>query len=305
MHRNTSVSLLQKNRLLESAQACGHHLQLFDVGGLTMKPSKYRCVQFWTRKRIVDFVSTSSPGKCALRSVMQHRENRQPRTLTKGLFSTSGAFWGWCVHCPNLRKQRSAHNPQSCTCDAFFALVGEARGCCSLNLRSKANSLPRNKECSCTPPADNTYPPSKLYEDSPPYSRGRGSRNTVEQVISDNSPPQVRGEPSPPNKTKGMACEDRLNMPAHTPLRFNEQTAERRGRGLKLGGEPPPPLKARKTISVFWPAFPLYARAFFPCNRALFLKNSHSAGPALQEFGFVLRAGVWHSTSVVQALPWG
>ena len=25
----------------------------------------------------------------------------------------------------------------------------------------------------------------------------------------------------------------------------------------------------------------------------------------LQEFGFVLRADVWHSTSVVQALPWG
>ena len=40
-----------------------------------------------------------------------------------------------------------------------------------------------------------------------------------------------------------------------------------------------------------------------PCSTALFLKNFHRAGPVLQEFGFVLRAGVWHSTSVVQALP--
>ena len=43
----------------------------------------------------------------------------------------------------------------------------------------------------------------------------------------------------------------------------------------------------------------------FPCSTALFLKNSHRAGPVLQEFGLVLRAGVWHSTSVVQAPPWG
>ena len=57
-------------------------------------------------------------------------------------------------------------------------------------------------------------------------------------------------------------------------------------------------------VSVFWPPFPLYARAFFLCVTALFLKNSHRAGPVLQEFGLVLRAGVWHSTSVVQAVPW-
>ena len=37
---------------------------------------------------------------------------------------------------------------------------------------------------------------------------------------------------------------------------------------------------------------------------ALFLKNFHRAVPALQELGLVLRAGVWHSTSVVQPLPW-
>ena len=41
-----SVSLPRKHRLLESGQACGHHLQLLNVGGLTMKPSKNRCKQF-------------------------------------------------------------------------------------------------------------------------------------------------------------------------------------------------------------------------------------------------------------------
>ena len=66
-----------------------------------------------------------------------------------------------------------------------------------------------------------------------------------------------------------------------------------------------PNLKAGKAVSVFWPPFPLYARAFFPCSTALFLKNSHRAGPVLQEFGLILRAGVWHFTSVVQAPPWG
>ena len=46
-------------------------------------------------------------------------------------------------------------------------------------------------------------------------------------------------------------------------------------------------------------------QGLFPCSTALFQKNSHRAGPVLQEFRLVLRAGVWHSTSVVQALPWG
>ena len=64
-------------------------------------------------------------------------------------------------------------------------------------------------------------------------------------------------------------------------------------------------LKAGKAVPAFWPPFALYAKAFFPCSTALFLKNSDRAGPVLQEFGPVLRAGVWHSTSVVQVLPWG
>ena len=34
------VSLLRKNCILESGQVCGHRLQLFNVGGLTVKPSK-------------------------------------------------------------------------------------------------------------------------------------------------------------------------------------------------------------------------------------------------------------------------
>ena len=51
--------------------------------------------------------------------------------------------------------------------------------------------------------------------------------------------------------------------------------------------------------------FKAVRQGLFPCSTALFLKNSHRAGPALQEFGLVLRAGVWHSTSVVQAPPLG
>ena len=66
-----------------------------------------------------------------------------------------------------------------------------------------------------------------------------------------------------------------------------------------------PNLKARKAVSVFLATFSPVRQGLFPCSTALFLKNSHRAGPVLQEFGFVLQAGVWHSTSVVQALPWG
>ena len=53
-----------------------------------------------------------------------------------------------------------------------------------------------------------------------------------------------------------------------------------------------PYLKAGKAVPVFWPPFPLHAGA-------------HRAGPVLQDFGLVLQAGVWHSTSEVQAPPWG
>ena len=40
-------------------------------------------------------------------------------------------------------------------------------------------------------------------------------------------------------------------------------------------------------------------QGLFRCSTELVLKNSHREGPVLQEFGSVLRAGVWHSTSVV------
>ena len=36
------------------------------------------------------------------------------------------------------------------------------------------------------------------------------------------------------------------------------------------GREPPFNLKARKAVSVFWPPFRLYARAFFPVVRRFF-----------------------------------
>ena len=48
--------------------------------------------------------------------------------------------------------------------------------------------------------------------------------------------------------------------------------------------------------SVFWPPFPLYGT---------FSEEFPRSRPVLREFGFILQAGVWHSTSVVQALPWG
>ena len=41
-----TVSLPQENRLLESGQACGHHLQTFNVGGLPMEPSKIAAYSF-------------------------------------------------------------------------------------------------------------------------------------------------------------------------------------------------------------------------------------------------------------------
>ena len=36
----------KKNHLLESEQACGHHLQVFNAGGLTLKPSKIAAYSF-------------------------------------------------------------------------------------------------------------------------------------------------------------------------------------------------------------------------------------------------------------------
>ena len=60
-HRNRNRIVTRKeNRRLESGQACGHHLQLFNVGGLTIKPSKNRRVQFGPRKQIADFDRKSS-----------------------------------------------------------------------------------------------------------------------------------------------------------------------------------------------------------------------------------------------------
>ena len=41
-----TASLPPKNRILESGQVCGLHLQLFNVGGLTMKLSKIAAYSF-------------------------------------------------------------------------------------------------------------------------------------------------------------------------------------------------------------------------------------------------------------------
>ena len=54
-----------------------------------------------------------------------------------------------------------------------------------------------------------------------------------------------------------------------------------------------PNLKARKVVPLFWPPCPPVRQGLFPCSAVLFLKNSHRAGPVLQEFGLALRlAGV-------------
>ena len=66
-----------------------------------------------------------------------------------------------------------------------------------------------------------------------------------------------------------------------------------------------PNLKARKAASVSWPPFPLYARAFFPVVRHFLWRIPTEQALYFKNLGLVLRAGVWHSTSVVQALPWG
>ena len=72
--------------------------------------------------------------------------------------------------------------------------------------------------------------------------------------------------------------------------------------GLFLEGtEPPLTSRSICILATFSPV----RQGLFPCSTALFLKNSHRAGSVLQEFGLVLRAGVWHSTSVVQTPPWG
>ena len=50
---------------------------------------------------------------------------------------------------------------------------------------------------------------------------------------------------------------------------------------LLEGREPPPPLnlKARKAVAVFWPPFPLYARAFFPVVRCFFWRKFPQSRP--------------------------
>ena len=70
------------------------------------------------------------------------------------------------------------------------------------------------------------------------------------------------------------------------------------------GRESPLTLRQEKQYLYFGHLFPC-TPAPLPCSTALFLKNSHMAGPVLQEFWLVLRSGVWLSTFVVQALPWG
>ena len=57
-----TVSLPNKNCLLESGQACGHHLQLFNVGGLTIESSKIAVYSFDHENK-----SQTSTGDGALR----------------------------------------------------------------------------------------------------------------------------------------------------------------------------------------------------------------------------------------------
>ena len=71
--------------------------------------------------------------------------------------------------------------------------------------------------------------------------------------------------------------------------------------GITLEGRVPRiALRQDKQYLYFGHLFPV-RQGLFPCSTAL----SHRAGPVPQDFGFVLWAGVWHSTSAVQALRWG
>ena len=72
-HRNRNRIVTATHCLLESGQACGHHSQLFNVGGHTMKPSTNRGIKFWPRKRIAGFNRRSSPRDGALRKGRHER----------------------------------------------------------------------------------------------------------------------------------------------------------------------------------------------------------------------------------------
>ena len=70
------------------------------------------------------------------------------------------------------------------------------------------------------------------------------------------------------------------------------------------GREPPLTLRRENQYLYFGRFFPCTPGPF-SCSTGLFVHHSHRAGPVLQEFGFVLRVGVRHSTSVLRPLPWG
>ena len=76
-----TVSLPQNKRLLESGQASGHHLQLFNVGGLTMKPTKIAAYSFDHVKE--SLTSTANHRResvllgGALRAITQRGQNHE------------------------------------------------------------------------------------------------------------------------------------------------------------------------------------------------------------------------------------
>ena len=71
------------------------------------------------------------------------------------------------------------------------------------------------------------------------------------------------------------------------------------------GGEPSLAIKATKALLVLRQVFSPVRQGFLPFVQHFFSVTSHRARPVLQEFRFVLRAGVHPSTSVLQARRWG
>ena len=91
---------------------------------------------------------------------------------------------------------------------------------------------------------------SRLWKTWPPTEQGSGSTSKIGKKYTRNT------------KNPNFLCFGRVFCPILRVAVFS----------YALGGQVFPNLKARKAVSVFWPPFPLFARAFSPVVRHLFWK---------------------------------
>ena len=85
-----TVSLPQKIASWNLDKLVGTTCSYSNTTGPAMKPSKNRCVQFWPRKRIVDFDCKSSPGDGALRCW-----NKKVPVGNSGSEDCNFILWDW------------------------------------------------------------------------------------------------------------------------------------------------------------------------------------------------------------------